>query len=389
MRRLRIKGLVKVANSARRELSQPLSAARKERLRETVASSLRAVDRIVAKHGVTIDHLPEPTRRAYRFLASVDLDSIPSQTVAGSDKPALGDVTLVGLKGFLDRVVARLAEPMSAKKADELHQSIQSASRNIEAPLLANRLSAAELTTQSRSIRGWVAFFSERENFDAYLAAVGRAHPAFESAIHTSARFSAPAVIEFRPSHGLYRVRVYSNATRIVLATPMMYFTDELFESVAEGAINCGPKQAIVKATSSEEYQGIQAELEALSGVEEQIAGVHRDLEASFNRVAEKYFGGTLSRPRLSWSKAFTGRKSGHYDPVRDTVMISCTLDRADVPEFVLDSVMHHELLHKKLGVGWHDGRMRAHPQEFRKEERRFERYHEAEVILRRLVGET
>ncbi|MCH8149725.1 MAG: hypothetical protein IH987_17350 [Planctomycetes bacterium] len=179
MRRIRIKGLVSVVNSVRRDLSQPLSPARKERLRDTVATSLQQVDRIVAEHGVTVEHLPEPTRRAYRFLASIDLDTIPSQTAADSDGPARGSVSLVGIKSYLDGVLAQLAEPISTDKADELRRSIRSRSENIESHLQVNELSSAELTTQSRSTRGWVAFFSTREHFDAYLAAIGRVRPAF------------------------------------------------------------------------------------------------------------------------------------------------------------------------------------------------------------------
>ena len=388
MRRLRIKGLVGVANSVRRELSQPLSPARKERLRVTVATSLKQVDRIVAKHGVTVEHLPEATRRAYRFLASVDLNSIPSQMAADSDRPARGNVSLVGVKSYVDDVLAQLAEPISADQADELHGSIRSASENIESHLQVNGLSSADLTTQSRSTRGWVAFFSKRENLTAYLAAIVRARPAFESAIRHNPQFSTPATIEFRPTRGLYRVRGYRDATRIVLPTPMICFASELFEALAEAAINKGPKPVVFEAASSEEYQGIQDELEALCGVVEQTAGAFRDLSVSFNRVAAAYFGGDGLRPRLTWSGSFTGRKFGHYDPVHDTVMISATLDRADVPEFVLDSVMHHELLHKKLGVGWNNGRMSVHTSEFREQERRFARFHEAEAIRRRLAGE-
>lgn len=389
MRGLRIKGLVSVANSVRRDLSQPLSPASKERLRETVATSLQQVDWIVAKHGVTVEHLPEPTRRAYRFMASVDLNSIPTQTAEDADVPARGNVSLVGIKSYVDRVLAQLAEPISVDKADKLHGSIKSASANIESYLEVNGFGSADLTTHSHSTRGWVAFFAKRENLNAYLAAIARARPAFESAIRRNPLFSTPATIEFRPTRGLYRVRGYRAATRIVLPTPMICFTSELFEALAAAAINKGPKRVVFDAASSEAYQGIQAELEALCGVVEQTAGAFRDLSASFNRVAAAYFGGDGLRPRLTWSGSFTGRTFGYYDPVQDTVMISATLDRADVPEFVLDSVMHHELLHKKLGVGWRNGRMSVHPTEFRDQERRFVRFHEADSILRRLAGET
>jgi len=91
-------------------------------------------------------------------------------------------------------------------------------------------------------------------------------------------------------------------------------------------------------------------------------------------------------RPRLTWSRSFTGRKFGHYDPIRDTVMVSSSLDRDNVPQYALDFVVFHELLHKELGVDWRNGRAAAHTPEFRAQERRFEQYREAEAALKRLA---
>jgi hypothetical protein len=90
----------------------------------------------------------------------------------------------------------------------------------------------------------------------------------------------------------------------------------------------------------------------------------------------------------LTWSRTFTGRKFGHYDPIRDTVMISCSLDRSSVPVQALDFVMYHELLHKQLGVDWRSGRAAAHTPEFRAAERRFDHYQEAEALLKRVANE-
>ncbi len=67
--------------------------------------------------------------------------------------------------------------------------------------------------------------------------------------------------------------------------------------------------------------------------------------------------------------------------------MISRTLDYADVPAFVIDFVMYHELLHKKLGVAWRNGRRAVHTPAFRREENRFEQYTAAEAALAALAG--
>jgi hypothetical protein len=110
-------------------------------------------------------------------------------------------------------------------------------------------------------------------------------------------------------------------------------------------------------------------------------------LAASFGRVNQEYFGGGLSRPRLTWSRAFGGRKFGHYDPIHDTVMISGILDRATAPDYVIDFVVYHELLHKKLGIDWSNGWAATHTAEFRERERQFARYADADALLKQLAA--
>ena len=186
---------------------------------------------------------------------------------------------------------------------------------------------------------------------------------------------------------GLYRVRGYADATRVVLPTPMISFDEPLFRVLAAAIFSNGSKQAVMEAARSEQYQAIQAEVDALGGVAERTAGVHHDLAQSFDRVASQYFDGKLGRPRLTWNRTLTGRKFGHYDPLTDTVMISCTLDHADVPPFVVDFVMYHELMHKKLGVDWRNGRQAVHTSEFKAEERRFAQFAEAEAKLTKIAA--
>lgn len=386
MRKLYIKGLVKNADMLRRELSSPLSAGRKEHLRRSAERLVQEVDAILAHHGVQIADLPAPTRRAYEFLKNADFDAAAPGLSAQSDSRAPGSVSLVGLKSTWDAIIHRLARPVLAEEADVLHSSIATSSANVERQLSENGLNPQDLTAQSRAARGWLGFFADRENFDAYVGAVDRAKPAFEAGLVRSQRFHSPAWIEFRPIPGLFKLRGYGDGTRITLPTPMIGFSNALFQALAEAVFNRGSKEPIAEATLGDEYQSTQAELEALCGVEEHSAGVHNDLQASFDRVNGRHFGGDLARPRLTWSRTFTGRKFGHYDSIRDTVMVSSTLDHANVPAFVVDFVMYHELLHKKLGVNWRNGRRESHTPEFRTAERQFERAADAEAAIARLA---
>jgi len=78
-------------------------------------------------------------------------------------------------------------------------------------------------------------------------------------------------------------------------------------------------------------------------------------------------------------------RKFGHYDGIRDTVMVSSSLDRLDVPAFVVDFVIYHELLHRTMGVAYTNGRRAAHTPAFKRQERAFKLFKEAEAVLARL----
>jgi len=388
VRPLRIQGMVRMADMVRRELAQPISAAQKERLTRMVADSLLQVDGILANHQSTIRALPSPTRRAYEFLSGLDFRIVESTVPEAEEVRPRESVSFAGLASHWERLLNTMAQSDARSKADRLHASIASSSRDIEQHIETCELQIHELTPRTRLIRGWLAFFSQRENFDAYLVAVACARPAFEASFQTSGRFKPPAVIHFRPTHSIYQARGYRDGTRIVLPTPMISFPAELIETVAGMAFNgARARQQVMEATLSDDYQEIQAELDALGGVEEQATGAFRDLGASFTRVNQAYFQNSLAQPRLTWSKVFTGRKFGHYDRIRDVVMISSTLDRAEVPEYVLDSVMYHELLHKKLGAGWCNGRMLAHTPEFRSLDRDFQRYNGADSFLKRLAG--
>lgn len=386
MTKLYIRGLVRTANTVRRELSQPLSAERRERLRRIVDESIRQVDAILVRNAATLRDLPAPTQRAYEFLKRLDVDAPAVRLAAEQDSRVPGTVSLVGLNSNWDAIIHRLTQPVAAEEVEVLHSSIATTSANVEQQFSRNGLNSSDLTAQSRAARGWLAYFANRENFNAYRDAVARARSGFDTALAQSRRFHPPAWLEFRPIPGLFKLRGYRDGTRIALPTPMVSFSEGLFQTLAEAVFNGGSKELIVQATMGDEYQSIQAELEALCGVEERATGVHHDLRASFDRANTRYFGGDLTRPRLTWSRTFTGKKFGHYDPIHDTVMISSTLDHADVPAFAVDFVMYHELLHKKLGVDWRNGRQAVHTPEFKAAERRFGQRKEAEAAIRRLA---
>ena len=102
------------------------------------------------------------------------------------------------------------------------------------------------------------------------------------------------------------------------------------------------------------------------------------DLDKIFTRVNRRYFNGRLHRPALSWSARRTKRILGHHDAVHDAIIISRSLDQPDVPEFLVEYVLYHEMLHIKHRPRIVDGRRLFHTAAFRADEQRFARFDEA-----------
>ena len=99
-------------------------------------------------------------------------------------------------------------------------------------------------------------------------------------------------------------------------------------------------------------------------------------LRQSFERVSEKYFQGMIEMPRVRWGSE-SYRKLGSYEYQTDELVVS-TLFKA-APERMLDLLMYHELLHKKLKFNDKNGRSYHHTAAFRQLERQFEDFSKVE----------
>jgi len=235
MARVRIQGLVRTASQVRQALAGPVSAEHLRQLRSQAAHAIRDVDAILAEHGERIDALAPQSRKAYEFLASLDLGEIePSESASGRSREA-SSVRLSGLTKFVEHVLGRLASD-DTTQLDAIRRQIRESSQSIERHLADSGVEPKHLTDQSRALRGWVAFFSQRDNLNCYADALTRGKPLFEQASASTPHHKPPILIHFKPMNGLCRVRYYANATLVSLPTPMICFDDKGLELLAQMA---------------------------------------------------------------------------------------------------------------------------------------------------------
>jgi hypothetical protein len=114
--------------------------------------------------------------------------------------------------------------------------------------------------------------------------------------------------------------------------------------------------------------------------------GVFYDLGKIFERLNRDYFRGLVPTPVLTWSARKTYRILGHHDSTHETIVISKSLDAHDVPKYVVEYVVFHEMLHIHHPTQHRDGRRYNHTPQFRRDERKFAYFEEAEKWIEKNV---
>jgi hypothetical protein len=110
------------------------------------------------------------------------------------------------------------------------------------------------------------------------------------------------------------------------------------------------------------------------------------DLERIFARLNRRHFDGAIEKPVLTWSRRRARSILGHHDAAHDTIVISKTLDSREVPEWFVEYILFHEMLHIKHPARIVNGRRYYHTTAFRAEEQSFPRYQHAQEWLDHVV---
>ncbi len=105
-------------------------------------------------------------------------------------------------------------------------------------------------------------------------------------------------------------------------------------------------------------------------------------LKESFERVNSKYFFGLIDMPNLVWGSP-SRSKLASYNYHTDTVTVSSIfMGQKDL----VDYLMFHELIHKKIKFTSRNGKSFHHTSEFRRLEKSFDGLKDAESNIKRVI---
>jgi len=388
---MRINGLIRFFNHIRSQLQAGLTPDEVEPFKRQVKKIVYDVETICRQHGVGIDHLPAPSRRAYVFLRDLDLDHLPMRQ-AGEPAVAktgfrIKNIVKTG-EYFADRLWRQLDSLLTEPQARaKLIVELERQAANIEQICAQFGRTPSALESPSRRIYCWMKFLASNDQLTAHLATLERAR---EIARQFPAPAGKPLLLHLVSLNHLWRRRDYRNAMLLKVHAGFQNADQQVWQSLLQCSLGqpaAASERLYREFAESEDFNETLFELESFAAPPAPPTRGHaHDLDESFARVNAAYFGGLMPKPKLVWNRTLTARKFGHYQPGRDTIMISVTLDAASVPTSLVDFVMYHELLHKKHGSMIVNGRRLSHSPAFRAEERRFAEYYEADRLIHELA---
>ena len=383
---LRVQGLVRSFTRVRAQLQAGIAPSEAAAFRQQVRDVVAQVERLCREYQTRPEELPGPSRAAYQFLKELDLKRLPSrpEQPPSSSAGAAAGFRIKNLahleQYFATRMWARLEDlNTSGPLRAELQGEIARQATLVDGICAARGVTPAVLAEPTRQVYSWFTFLTDTDNLGLHLAALQRAKVELLD-------YEAAVQVHLIHMSSLWRVGRSAGGVVLKVSEGFLHADEAVWRALAQRVFLRRPQTPVLQAfAGSEDYTEVILELASFAAPA--TRGRVHDLDASFERVNRVYFDDSLPKPRLTWSKTPTVAKFGHYQPGGDIVMLSNSLDDPRVPARLVDLVMYHELLHKKLGVTMIGGRRQVHTNEFRAAERRFADFDAVDQQLEELAG--
>ncbi|MEO5356687.1 MAG: SprT-like domain-containing protein [Nitrospirae bacterium YQR-1] len=115
--------------------------------------------------------------------------------------------------------------------------------------------------------------------------------------------------------------------------------------------------------------------------------GNFHNLREVFDALNSTYFQGSISCA-ITWAKRTSQgiakrRRLGSYNSKDGVISINPVLDKPVIPQYLVEYIIYHEMLHADIGVRVENNRRSAHFREFKETERKFKDYERAVLFIK------
>ena len=360
--RVYIRGVVKFSNIIARFMSEAHTTEEWKQMGEDAADVLRQIEEILKKSGAVPEDLPSQSRMAYYAIREFAREWRKKAVMAGTGQSGQGRKAPHRRKG-------RTGQGLSGKRGEEKNAKNVSSSPSGHKGS-GSRLS--EVTAPELRLQRIAEEMAKKLGLKELVSA--------EFYRFTTLRLTGRlrnGVLHIRVSHLLRDAPEFVLASAVAtIILKRLGKSDAYYSNIFKNYVKT---DEMAKRVEGHRQSSARKELRGEKGR-------YHNLRQSFNRVNRRYFHNSINGLTLTWGRA--GRRTlGHYDHAKRTIAISSLLDSPDVPDYVLDYIMYHEMLHHVLRAHYSDGRRVVHSREFRERERDFAHYEKAKQRIVQLFG--
>jgi hypothetical protein len=288
---------------------------------------------------------------------------------------------ITGLVQYHKALVNKVIEQPGEKLARHLQNSTQDYLGQIEDILHRHHLTVQDLSYSNRA-----AYLNLSGMVDIHRYGTSRYSQIYGTILQTMKDFprlkNCTLLLTITASGRLsHQVKIYKNyvAFHISLASIDMetdYFT-LLAQLLFSRVLKKNVKREIQQKLSVFENRHIKSRpaLPAKAGKTCSPQGKYYNLSDIFNRINHDYFNKRLKMPIIGWTRKPATRRLGFYDYTHNRLMVSSFLDNDIFPDYIIQGIVYHEMLHMIHPVRHKNGRRVVHSKEFKGDEKKFRYY--------------
>ncbi len=271
---------------------------------------------------------------------------------------------------------------VTGSEKEQLFHRIQTLEMQIRQKCHQHDCFPADLSDTAYRAYLWLAFLSQRQRFDQHSAFI------YAFLEHWRKLTNRSIILKLYNSAFVFQCKPEKKTTQVAISEGFLLASSKDVQMLVDCSLRPTPKNLVpLRALSrGNTYKHVMGQIwrhTPQSNLSTQ--GEIYDLQRMFDKINDEYFSGNLGQPRLRWSDREATRRLGYYHPDSDTITISCFLDQRDIPAYVVEFVLYHEMLHKKLGLKEVNSYRVAHTAQFKKLEREFSKVTAAETFLKQI----
>lgn len=175
-------------------------------------------------------------------------------------------------------------------------------------------------------------------------------------------------------------IKVFGERLRLRIHRMFLDADEPVIQAVADFIKNRKSARPVIQAFIRGSSGSLKPPARRMSTI--RTEGVNHCLATLFDNVNAEYFHGEITAA-ITWGRRVPRRRTrrvtlGSYCRESDIIKINPMLDRKTVPQYFLEFVIYHEMLHAALGTVVTKGRRSVHFREFRQREKKFALYEKA-----------